>query len=102
MMAAKGIPLPEVLLVVTIVLVVGGGLMILTGWYVRWAAAALFTWMIPVTLLYHDFWAAEPVQVFNQTTHFMKNIAIMGGLLILATFGPGSMSVDGARAPKST
>ena len=92
-MAAKGIPLPEVLLVATIVLVVGGGLMILFGWYARWAAAVLFAWMIPVTLLYHDFWTAEPAQVFNQTTHFMKNLAIMGALLQLLGMGPGPLSL---------
>ena len=92
-MAAKGIPLPEVLLALTIVLVVGGGLMILFGWYARWAAAALFAWMIPVTLLYHDFWTAEPAQVFNQTTHFMKNLAIMGALLHLLGMGPGPLSL---------
>ena len=92
-MAAKGIPLPEVLLVVTIVFVVGGGLMILLGWHARWAAVALFAWMIPVTILYHAFWAAEPAQVFNQTTHFMKNIAIMGALLQLVGMGPGPLSL---------
>jgi putative oxidoreductase len=92
-MAVKGIPVPEVLLAVTIVLVVGGGLMILLGWHARWAAALLFAWMIPVTLLYHAFWTAEPAQVFNQTTHFMKNIAIMGALLHLVGMGPGPLSL---------
>lgn len=92
-MAAKGIPLPEVLLAVTIALVVAGGLMILLGWYARWAAALLFAWMIPVTLLYHDFWMAQPAQVFNQTTHFMKNLAIMGALLHLVGMGPGPLSL---------
>ena len=92
-MALKGIPLPDVLLAVTIVLVVGGGLMILLGWHARWAAAVLFAWMIPVTLLYHDFWTAQPAQVFNQTTHFMKNVAIMGALLHLFGMGPGPLSL---------
>ena len=92
-MAAKGIPLPDVLLAVTIVLVVAGGLMLLLGWYARWAAAVLFVWMIPVTLLYHNFWSAEPAQLFNQTTHFMKNLAIVGALLHLAGMGPGPSSL---------
>ena len=93
-MAAKGIPLPEVLLAVTIVLVVGGALMIVLGWHARWAAAALLAWMIPVTLLYHAFWTAEPAQVFNQTTHFMKNLAIMGALLHVMGMGPGPLSLN--------
>lgn len=92
-MAAKGIPLPEVLLVVTIVLVLGGGLMILLGWHARWAAAALLVWMVPVTLLYHAYWMAEPAQVFNQTNHFMKNIAIMGALLQIIGMGSGPLSL---------
>ncbi len=98
--AAKGIPLPEVLLAVTIVLVVAGALMILLGWHARWAAAVLFVWLIPVTFLYHDFWAAQPAQVFNQTTHFMKNVAIMGALLHLFGMGPGPLSLRAdERAP---
>ena len=96
-MAPKGIPLPDVLLAVTIVLVVGGGLMILLGWHARWAAAVLFAWMIPVTLLYHAYWAAEPAQVFNQTNHFMKNIAIMGALLQLIGMGSGPLSLRNDR-----
>ena len=96
-MTAKGIPLPEVLLALTIILVVGGGLMILFGWYARWAAAVLFVWMIPVTVLYHDFWMAQPAQLFNQTTHFMKNLAIMGALLHLLGMGPGPLSLNDGR-----
>jgi putative oxidoreductase len=96
-MSAKGIPSPEVLLGLTIVLVVGGGLMILFGWHARWAAAVLFAWMIPVTLLYHDFWTAQPAQLFNQTTHFMKNLAIMGALLHLFGMGPGPLSLNDGR-----
>jgi len=97
-MAGKGIPLPEAMLVLTIVLVIVAGAMILLGWYARWAALALFVWMIPVTLLYHAFWSAEPAQVFNQTTHFMKNVAIMGALLHLFGVGPGSLSLRDERA----
>jgi putative oxidoreductase len=92
-MAGKGIPLPEVLLALTIVLVVAGGLMIMAGWYARWAALALFFWMIPATLLYHAFWAAEPAQFFNQTNHFLKNLAIAGALLHLIGMGPGPFSL---------
>ena len=92
-MAGKGIPLPEMLLALAIVLVVAGGLMILFGWYARWAALVLFVWMIPVTLLYHAYWTAEPAQLFNQTNHFLKNLAIMGALLHLAGMGPGPFSL---------
>ena len=95
-MAGKGIPLPDLLLAVTIVLVIGGGLMILCGWYARWAALALLLWMIPITLLYHAYWNAEPAQLFNQTNHFLKNLAIMGALLNLIGLGSGPYSLRDA------
>ena len=92
-MTGKGIPLPEVLLALTIILVIAGGLMILVGWYARWAALALFLWMIPATLLYHAFWTYEPAQLFNQTNHFLKNFAIMGALLMIVGMGTGPLSL---------
>ena len=96
-MTGKGMPIPEVLLAITIVLVVAGGLMILFGWYARWAALVLVAWMIPATLLYHAFWTFEPAQVFNQTNHFLKNLAIMGALLMITGMGTGPLSVDNRR-----
>jgi putative oxidoreductase len=87
----------RLLLALTIVLAVGGGLMILFGWYARRAAAVLFVWMSPVTVLYHDFWTVQPVQLFNQTTHFLKNLAIMGALLHLFGMGPGPLSLNEGR-----
>ena len=97
-MTAKGLPMPEVLLAVTIALVFAGGVMILFGWYARTAAIVLAVWMVPITLYYHAFWDADPAQVFNQTTHFMKNLAIFGLLLHLFAVGPGPLSLhDEAR-----
>jgi putative oxidoreductase len=92
-MVAKGLPMPEVLLSLTIALVFIGGVMILLGWYARTAALVLVVWMVPITLYYHAFWDAEPAQVFNQTTHFMKNLAITGALLHLFAMGPGPCSL---------
>lgn len=98
-MTAKGLPLPEVLLAVTIALVFAGGVMILLGWYARTAALVLALWMVPITLYYHAFWNAEPAQLFNQTTHFMKNLAIFGLLLHVFAVGPGPLSLhDEGRA----
>jgi putative oxidoreductase len=93
-MVAKGIPMPEVLLAVSIAMVFAGGVMILVGWYARAAALVLAVWMVPVTIYYHAFWEADPAQVFNQTNHFMKNLAITGALLHLFAVGPGPCSLD--------
>ena len=104
-MVAKGLPMPEVLLAITVAMVFAGGLMILLGWYARTAALVLAAWMIPITIYYHGFWSADPAQLFNQTTHFMKNLAITGALLHLYAMGPGPCSLrdecawkDGAAA----
>ena len=93
-MAAKGVPFAEFALVITIILEIAGAVMLIAGWKVRWAAAALLLWLIPVTLLYHNFWAVDPAQHQNQLNHFLKNLCIMGGMLYVMAFGAGPGSLD--------
>lgn len=98
-MASKGLPMPEALLVPTILIELGGGLMLALGIKARWAALAILLWMIPVTLVFHNFWAVPADQMQNQMNHFLKNIAIMGGMLYVTGAGPGSYSLwEGRRA----
>lgn len=77
------------LLVLTIAIELGGGLLILFGWQARWAALIIFAWMIPVTIVFHGYWAVPPEQMQMQFIQFQKNIAIMGGLLFIVAFGAG-------------
>jgi putative oxidoreductase len=77
-----------VLLIISAVLEIVAALAIITGWKTRWAAAALVLWMIPVTLVFHN-----PSGGQEQMAHFMKNVAIMGGLLVLWASGPGALSL---------
>lgn len=93
-MASKGLPMAEVLLVIAIAIELVGGLMIVFGWKARWAALAIFLFLIPTTLIFHAFWAVGPDEVRNQTNHFLKNVAIMGGMLYIMAFGPGRYSLD--------
>jgi len=95
-MASKGLPMVEVLLVLSIVIEIGGALMIIFGWKARVAAAVLFLWMIPVTLVFHNFWAVPPDQVQMQMINFFKNLSMMGGLLLVLGLGSGRYSVDRA------
>ena len=74
---------------------VGGGVLLVAGWKVRWAAAAMLVFTGLAAVLFHDFWAAAPEQAQNQMIHFMKNISIMGGLLLVVVYGSGPISVDG-------
>lgn len=82
-MNASGIPLAGLLLALTILLEIGGGLALVTGVQARWAALALALFTIPVTLIFHQFWNAQGAEVQNQLNHFLKNVAIFGGLLAL-------------------
>jgi len=87
--ASKGLPLPEVGAAIAIVVELIGGVLLLVGFKTRWAAAALFLFLIPTTFFFHAFWA-DPSQAVN----FWKNVAIMGGMLYVWAFGPGRLSVD--------
>jgi len=79
-MASKGIPLSEIALAISIALEIGGGLLLIAGWQVRWVAAAIFVWLIPVTLLFHNFWAVDAAQYQNQLNHFLKNLCFRPGV----------------------
>jgi putative oxidoreductase len=95
MMASKGLPFPEVLLVLTIAIEFGAGLLLVAGYKARWAALAFALWLVPVTLVFHKFWDIPADQVMNQSINFYKNIAILGGMLMVFAFGPGRYSLDG-------
>jgi len=94
-MASKGLPMVEVLLVLTIIVELGGGLLILVGWQARWAATAIFMFLIPVTLIFHPFWAFEGQEGMQQFHSFFKNTAIMGGMVYIMVFGSGAFSIGG-------
>lgn len=96
-MAAKGMPFAEALLVCAIALEIVGGLCVLVGWKARWGALALLIFLIPATLIFHNFWAVDPAaakEVANQTNHFLKNVSIMGALIFICGMGSGPLSVQ--------
>ena len=84
----------DLLLVITIIVELGGSLALVLGFKARIAALVLFLWMIPVTLIFHNFWAAPADQAMIQQIMFLKNLAIMGGMLMIMANGPGPLSVD--------
>jgi len=92
--AGKGLPLPEVLAVLTVAIELGAGLLLVVGWKARWAALLLFLFTIPITLTFHNFWAMEGVEAAMNKIQFLKNVSIMGGMLLVAAFGPGRYSLD--------
>jgi putative oxidoreductase len=72
-----------------------GGIAILVGVKTRWVAWLFVVWVIVVPLLGHPFWTFPPEQQIPQMSNFYKNLAILGGFLLLATVGAGRYSVDG-------
>jgi putative oxidoreductase len=50
--------------------------------------------LIPTTAIFHNFWALQGMEQQDNMINFLKNLAIMGGLLVLAANGPGSYSID--------
>lgn len=94
-MSGAGLPAADILLVLTLLIEIGGGLMIFLGLYTQSIALLMFLFMIPVTAVFHNPWSAiDPAQAQQQMIHFLKNLAIMGGLLHLYAFGPGRFSIE--------
>ena len=94
-MADRGMPAVELLLPAAIAVEILGGLSLLLGFQTRLGALLLFLFLIPTTLIYHNFWAVpDPGQYHMQLIHFMKNLAIMGGLLEFCAAGAGAISID--------
>lgn len=92
-MASKGMPMAEVLLVLTIALELGGGILLILGWQARWIAAALFGFTLLASCIFLPFWAVEPQFVRSVMNDFMKNLAIMGAMLYIMAYGPGPLSL---------
>ena len=93
-MTGKGMPAVPLLLAGAIAFEILGGLSVLLGLWGRGGAALLILFLIPTTLVFHNFWAVEAAQQQMQMIHFMKNLAIMGGLFVVAGMGTGRYSVD--------
>jgi len=91
-MTKAGLPFPQVLLVASGIIETACALALILGWKTRLAAIGLVIWMIPVTLLFHN-----PAGGQEAMIHFMKNIAITGGLLVLFASGPGVWSLGRSR-----
>jgi putative oxidoreductase len=94
LMGNLGLPAPQLLLVLTIALELGGGALLVLGWQARWIALAFFGFTFLTAVLVHPFWSAEAASVGGQLNNFMKNLAIMGGMLYVAVHGAGPLALD--------
>ena len=91
--AASGLPWPTLLHLVTVVVQLGGGLSLLLGIEARLGALLLSLFLLPVTLLYHPFWKRSGAGFVAEADHFLSNLAIIGGFLVVLAVGGGHLSV---------
>lgn len=87
-----------ILLALATALEIYGAISLIAGWKTRWGGVALIVFLVPVTLVFHAFWAAPAAEVQHQATQFLKNVAMGGGLLAIIASGPGALSVDARMA----
>jgi len=101
--ASAGIPMADILVPISGLFALIGGLSILTGFHARVGAVLILLFLVPVTLIMHNFWSyTDPEMVQMQMTHFMKNISMIGGAVLLAFYGAGPISYDNHQAKKAT
>jgi putative oxidoreductase len=93
--AGQGVPFASLAVPASGILALIGGLSILLGYHVRIGAWLIVLFLVPVTFMMHNFWAVtDPGMAQIQMTMFMKNIALIGGALLISQFGAGPFSLD--------
>jgi putative oxidoreductase len=91
--AHAGLPLPALGWLVALVVEIGFGLLLVLGWRIRPVALVLAAWCLVTAAFFHNNFADQ-----NTMIHFLKNVMIAGGLLQIAHFGAGALSLDARRA----
>ena len=89
-----GLPMPTALAAAAAAVELLASLALIIGWKTRWAALALAVFTATATVFFHNFWAMPASEQMMQQISFVKNLAVIGGLLLLASAGPGAWSVD--------
>lgn len=93
--AAQGLPWANLLVPASGVLAAIGALSIVLGYKAQVGAWLIIVFLLPVTLIMHQFWAAgDPAMQQMQLAMFMKNISMLGAALLISYFGSGPLSID--------
>ncbi len=93
-MAAKGMTNIPFFLYSSAIVEILCGLALVLGYKARWGALVLLLFLIPTTVIFHDFWNLGPVEAELEKINFLKNLAIFGGLLYVLATGAGGWSLD--------
>ena len=89
MIGAVGLPFPPLAFTVAVLVEFGGGLLLIAGYRTRSVAAALALFSLATAFSFHSNFADQ-----NQMIHFLQNVMMAGGLLQIAAFGAGAVSID--------
>jgi putative oxidoreductase len=92
--ASQGVPFAHVAMPMAALFEIGAGLMLLTGWRAREAAAALAAWIIVLGPLFHQFWNAPPDAWQAMIDSLFHHFVMFGGMIYVAVFGPGAWRID--------
>lgn len=93
--AAKGVPMANVMVILTGIMILAGGLSVALGYKAKIGALLLVIFLIPTTFMMHNFWAVEDaMQSQIEMIMFMKNLGLLGGALLLYYFGTGPLSLE--------
>ena len=93
--ASQGVPLASLAIIISIIAELAAAAMIVFGFKARLGALILLLWMIPVSLMMHAFWNIEdPMAQQMNMIMFMKNLSMMGAMLLIMSFGPGPKSIN--------
>lgn len=93
--ASHGVPLAPLAVPVAGMISFLGALSILVGFKARYGAWLIVIFLVPVTVMLHNFWAiTDPAAAQMQEINFMKNLSMLGAALLIAHFGPGPLSLD--------
>ena len=92
--ASKGLPMAQLLAIGAAVVETLGAVLLIVGWQARWGALALAAFTLIASLVFHNFWALPAGEQMMEQLMFMKNIAVIGGLLTVFAFGAGTISLD--------
>ncbi len=92
--ASVGLPMPTLAAIIALIVEIAGGLALIAGFGARIAALVLAVFTLVASFFFHNYWALPADQQLIPQLLFLKNIAVVGGLLTLAAWGPGAWSMD--------
>jgi putative oxidoreductase len=88
---------PQLFTALTILVELGGGVLLILGLFSRLAAFIMAGFTLLTIVIVHHFWTMADAEMELNQLLAMKNLAVAGGLLMVTAFGPGAWAVGPGR-----